>query len=378
MPVSFRITHQQAGTAARTGLLSTPHGEIETPVFMPVGTKATVKSMTPEELVELGSQIILSNTFHLWLRPGDELIARMGGLHRFMHWERPILTDSGGFQVWSLAKLRRMEEEGVRFQSPLDGTRLFLTPEKATAIQENLGADIIMVFDECTSYPATFEYAKASAERTARWAERCRRAQQRGDEQALFGIVQGGVYPALREWSARATVEIGFPGYAIGGLSVGETKQEMEDCLDVMDRSLPREQARYLMGVGTPEDFFRGVERGIDMFDCVLPTRTARTGRLYTNEGILNIRNARHAEEDLPISCSCRCYTCRHYSRAYVRHLFMANEILASRLATTHNLFYFLDLMAGIREAIRQNRLAEYKKSALASYRSPGEANLDS
>lgn len=377
MAIRFTVTHQHPGSRARAGLLSTPHGQIETPVFMPVGTKATVKAMTPEEVAGLGAQIILSNTFHLWLRPGDELVRQMGGLHRFMHWDGPILTDSGGFQVWSLAKLRRMEEEGVHFQSPLDGAKLFLTPEKAVAIQENLGADIIMVLDECTPYPATHDYARASAERTARWAERCLRAKRRED-QALFGIVQGGVYPDLRAWSARATLEIGFPGYAIGGLSVGETKPEMEESLDVMDEVLPREQPRYLMGVGTPEDFFRGVERGVDMFDCVLPTRTARTGRIYTNEGVLNIRNARHAADPGPLSPTCGCYACRFYSRAYIRHLFMADEILASRLATTHNLFYFLDLMARIREAVRTNTLAQLKAEALAAYgASPADGRED-
>lgn len=334
---------------------------------MPVGTKATVKAMTPEEVEESGAQIVLSNTFHLWLRPGDTVVAKLGGLHKFMNWKRPILTDSGGYQVFSLSKLNRITEEGVRFRSPLDGAALFLTPEESMRIQQNLGADIAMVFDECAPYPAEHEYVRRSCEMTARWAERCKASHQRED-QALFGIVQGGVYPDLRAWSAEATANIGFPGYAIGGLSVGEPKDEMLTSLQVMDRHLPREAPRYLMGVGTPEDFFTGVENGVDMFDCVMPTRTARNGRLYTNEGLLNIRNAVHAEDPAPVSESCACYACRNYSRAYLRHLFMADEILGSRLATGHNLFYFLDLMSRIRAAIRTDTLAEFKAVALAPY----------
>ena len=368
MSFEFTITGRDGATSARTGVLQTPHGAIETPVFMPVGTKATVKAMTPEEVAGLGAQIILANTFHLFLRPGDTIIRDLGGLHRFMNWSGPILTDSGGFQVFSLAKLRRLREEGAEFRSPIDGAPLFLSPEIATKIQENLGADIIMCFDECPELPAPFERLKASAEMTARWAERCRKAHSRTDEQALFGIVQGGTYPELREWSARATVAIGFPGYAIGGLSVGEPKDEMALALGVMDRELPRERPRYLMGVGTPEDFFTGVEHGVDMFDCVLPTRTARTARLYTREGILNMKNARHMSDPAPLSPSCTCYVCRNYSRAYLRHLYMANEILASRLGTWHNLHFFIDLMRSIREAIGQGTLAELKREVLAPY----------
>jgi len=365
--LNFAIESTTATSSARVGKLITPHGEIETPVFMPVGTKATVKAMTPEELEEIGARIILANTFHLLLRPGDEIIRELGGLHRFMHWWRAILTDSGGYQVFSLAKLNKITEEGVAFRSPIDGAALFLTPELSIRVQENLGADIIMCFDECTPYPATHEYAKSSAERTARWAERCKRAHQR-DDQALFGIVQGGVYPDLREWSAQATVALDFVGYAIGGLSVGEPKEEMRQALEVMDRTLPRHKPRYLMGVGTPEDFFLGVEHGVDMFDCVMPTRTARNGRLYTREGLINIRNAKYARDPRPISESCRCYTCRHYSRAYLRHLMMSNEILGSRLATWHNLFYFVDLMRAIRQAVREDRLEALKQRALAPY----------
>lgn len=367
MSFSFAVEHREPTGSARTGRIVTPHGEIETPVFMPVGTKATVKAMTPEEVEQIGAQIVLANTFHLYLRPGDEIVRDLGGLHKFSHWERPILTDSGGYQVFSLSKLNKITEEGVDFRSPLDGSAHFLTPEKSIAIQENLGADIIMCFDECAPYPATYQYAKDSAEMTARWAERCKRAHGR-DDQALFGIVQGGMYDDLREWSAKTTVDIGFPGYSIGGLSVGEPKEEMLRALKVMDAMLPREKPRYLMGVGTPGDFFTGIENGVDMFDCVLPTRTARNGRVYTAEGTVNLRNALHAADPRPISDSCDCYACRNYSRGYLRHLFMANEILAFRLATWHNLAYFINLMRGIRDAIRNDRLADYKAVALAAY----------
>jgi queuine/archaeosine tRNA-ribosyltransferase len=450
---------------------------------MPVGTKATVKAMTPEELLAAGAEIILANTFHLWLRPGQDIVRDLGGLHSMMHWDRPILTDSGGFQVWSLANLRKITEEGVRFRSPVDGAQLDLTPESAMAIQQRLGADIIMALDECTPYPAAHDQARLSAERTVRWAKRCRQAHQDGTDngqliqpaahapkfiqtplitqpcqsvasewstggtpvnarvsqttsasqplapltgthalgslthakldsangpeatessaaqtgdtpvarstapawmslakqavpqeshlvpgQTLFGIVQGGVHPDLRRWSAQATVDIGFAGYAIGGLSVGEKKHEMEESLEAVDPVLPRNQPRYLMGVGTPQDFFRGVERGVDMFDCVLPTRSARTGRLYTHEGVIHIKNQRFARDTGPVSPTCSCYTCRNYSRGYVRHLFHSNEILGARLATIHNLHYFLDLIAGIRRAIEEDRLPQYKAEALAAY----------
>lgn len=369
MSFDFKVEHKCADTCARTGVFNTPHGPVETPVFMPVGTKATVKAMTPEELEEVGAQIILANTFHLTLRPGDDTVKALGGLHRMMSWKKPILTDSGGFQVFSLGDLNKITQEGVRFRSPLDGSEIFLTPEKATQIQHNLGADVIMVFDECAPYPAERKYVQESVEMTARWAARCKAAHAgHEDTQALLGIVQGGMYDDLREWSARTTVDIGFKGYAIGGLSVGEPKPDMERGLEVVNAILPEDQPRYLMGVGTPEDFFRGVERGVDMFDCVLPTRSARTGRVYTNEGILNMRNAVHAVDTSPISESCGCYTCRNYSRGYLRHLFLADEILASRLATWHNLFYFLALMAGIREAIRQGRLLQFKGEALVAY----------
>ncbi|MBX7247219.1 MAG: tRNA guanosine(34) transglycosylase Tgt [Candidatus Sumerlaeaceae bacterium] len=363
----FSVKDEATGSAARTGRFVTPHGAVETPVFMPVGTKATVKAMTPEELEEIGSQIILSNTFHLWLRPGDEIIRDLGGLHKFMNWKHPILTDSGGFQVFSLSKLNKVTEEGVHFRSPLDGAPLFLTPEISMKIQENLGADIIMCFDECPALPATHDSIRESAEMTARWAARCKRAHKRED-QALFGIVQGGTYEDLRAWSAKATTEIGFPGYSIGGLSVGEPKDEMERALKVMNETLPRDKPRYLMGVGTPADFFRGVENGVDMFDCVLPSRNARNGRLLTNEGAINIRNQAYATDPAPISESCGCYVCRNYSRGYLRHLHMSNEILASRLNTWHNLYYFHDLMERIRAAIPKGTLADLKKDALKYY----------
>jgi len=370
-PFQFQVHHTATDSSARTGTLRTPHGDIQTPVFMPVGTKATVKAMTPEELTEAGAEIILANTYHLALRPGDETVKQLGGLHRMMHWDQPILTDSGGFQVFSLSKLNKITEEGVHFRSPLDGSPMFLTPEKSVEIQQNLGADIIMCFDECPPYPTTPGYAQKSAEMTIRWAERCKQAHAgRGDVQGLFGIVQGSVFPEIRAWSAAATTQLDFPGYAVGGLSVGENKEEMAAALDVMDEHLPKDKPRYLMGVGTPMDFFIGIERGIDMFDCVLPTRSARTGRIYTNEGVLNIRNAVHAVDSRPLSPTCACYACRHYSRGYLRHLFQAEEILASRLATWHNLHYFLDLMRRIREAIAAGTFSQLKSEALSAYTS--------
>ncbi len=365
----FHITHDSSQCAGRAGELILPHGVVHTPVFMPVGTKATVKAMTPEELKTIGAEIILSNTFHLMLRPGDAVVRELGGLHKMMNWDRPILTDSGGFQVFSLAALNKITEEGVRFRSPIDGDEVFLTPERSIAIQENLGADIIMAFDECVDpTKADHDYTRKSLEMTARWLGRCKQAKNR-DDQALFGIVQGGIFPDLRKASARLTTEVDLPGYAVGGLSVGESKEDMEACLDVMNSELPRSKPRYLMGVGTPEDFFRGVERGIDMFDCVLPTRNARNAKLYTNEGIVNMRNAAYLTDTAPVSPTCDCYVCRNYSRGYLRHLFMSNEILASRLGTWHNLHYFVHLMQGIRRSIIDDNFAEFKAQALAPYR---------
>ncbi len=337
-------------------------GAVETPAFMPVGTYGTVKSLTPEEISELGSEIILGNTFHLMLRPGIEVIRAHGGLHGFMHWDGPILTDSGGFQVWSLGALRKITEQGVAFQSPVDGARIFLGPEESMAVQQALNADIIMVFDECTPHPATEAQTRDSMELSLRWAERSKRAH--GDHpSALFGIVQGGMYEPLRAASLEGLKRIGFDGYAIGGLSVGESKEEMLRVLDHTAPSLPADKPRYLMGVGTPEDLVEAVRRGMDMFDCVLPTRNARNGWLFTHNGAVKIKNARHASDTGPVDPLCGCYTCRHYSRAYLRHLHQANEILGARLATFHNLYYYQQLMRDLRAAIEQKRLDEFTET---------------
>ncbi len=341
---------------ARRGRLHFPRGTVETPAFMPVGTYGTVKAMTPEELRELGAEIILGNTFHLMLRPGTEVIRAHGDLHDFMHWEGPILTDSGGFQVFSLAEMRKISEEGVRFQSPVDGSKVLMTPESSMQVQRELGSDIVMIFDECTPYPATEDAARHSMQLSLRWAARSRTAH--GDNPAaLFGIVQGGMYPELRRESAEGLQAIGFDGYAIGGLSVGEPEDERLQTLDVTLPLLPADRPRYLMGVGRPEDIVEAVRRGVDMFDCVMPTRNARNGFLYTREGVLRIRNARFREDTGPIDPECGCYTCRHYSRAYLKHLDKCNEILGSRLATTHNLHYYQDLMRGLRQAIAAGTL---------------------
>lgn len=348
-------------SGARLGRVTTPHGEFTTPVFMPVGTRASVKGMTPEELKEMGVEIILANTYHLFLRPGHEVIRDLGGLHGFMHWDRPVLTDSGGFQVFSLSDFRKITEEGVSFSSHLDGTRYMLTPEKAVEIQEALGADIIMALDECAPYPAEFEYVKNSMELTHRWAKRCRDA-KKDTGQALFGIIQGGMHRELRTESVRAITEIGFDGYALGGLSVGEEKGLMQEIVSHTAALMPEGSPRYLMGVGTPEDLVFGVEAGVDMFDCVMPTRNARNGTLFTRQGKLVIKNARYEKDPAPVDEGCGCYACRNYSRAYLRHLFMAGEILASRLNTVHNLYYYTSLMKGMREAIAGERFSEFKK----------------
>ena len=344
--------------AARRARLTFGRGTLETPAFMPVGTYGTVKAMTPEELVELGAEIILGNTFHLMLRPGTDIVAAHGGLHRFMHWERPILTDSGGFQVWSLAETRKITEEGVRFRSPVNGDEVFLSPERSMDVQRLLGADVVMAFDECTPYPATERMARESMELSLRWARRSREGH--GDNPAaLFGIVQGGMYPELRAESLAGLVEVGFDGYALGGLSVGESSEERLRILDAMAGQLPAGAPRYLMGVGRPEDIVEAVRRGIDMFDCVMPTRHARNGWLFTRQGDVKIRNAAHAADTGPLDEACACYTCRHYSRAYLRHLFRCNEILAHRLNTIHNLYYYLGLMAGMRSAIEAGSLED-------------------
>ena len=345
--------------AARRGTLTFTRGAVQTPAFMPVGTYGTVKAMTPEELRGIGAEIILGNTFHLMLRPGMEVIRAHGGLHRFMHWDGPILTDSGGFQVWSLGELRKISEEGVTFQSPVNGDRIFMGPEESMVVQQALGSDIIMIFDECTPYPATEAQARASMELSLRWAERSKRAH--GDHSsALFGIVQGGMYESLRRESLAGLKAIGFDGYALGGLSVGEPKEEMLRILDAVAGELPDDRPRYLMGVGKPEDLVEAVRRGIDMFDCVLPTRNARNGWLFTHDGQVKIRNSRYARDTGPVDPHCDCYTCRHYSRAYLRHLQQCNEILGARLATTHNLHYYQALMRGLRQAIEAKRLDDF------------------
>lgn len=345
--------------AARRGRMIFERGTVETPAFMPVGTYGTVKAMTPEEVRGLGAEIILGNTFHLMLRPGTEVIALHGDLHDFMHWDGPILTDSGGFQVFSLGELRKISERGVSFRSPVNGDPVFLGPEESMVVQRALGADIAMIFDECTPYPADEAQARASMELSLRWAERSRVAH--GDNPAaLFGIVQGGMYAPLREESLAGLLEIGFEGYALGGLSVGEPKEEMIRILERIAPHMPKERPRYLMGVGTPEDIVEAVRRGIDMFDCVIPTRNARNGHLFVRGGEIRIRNAQYRNDTRPLDEACDCYTCRHYSRAYLRHLDQCNEILGSRLNTLHNLYYYQTLMRELREAIAAGRLDAY------------------
>jgi queuine tRNA-ribosyltransferase len=352
--MEFELLHRDG--LARRGRLNFPRGVVETPAFMPVGTYGTVKAMTPEELTGLGAQIILGNTFHLMLRPGTEIIRLHGDLHDFMHWEGPILTDSGGFQVFSLAEMRRISEQGVKFQSPVDGSPVTLTPESSMQVQRELGSDIVMIFDECTPYPATEQQARDSMSLSLRWAARSKAAH--GDNPAaLFGIVQGGMYPELRAESAAGLVDIGFDGYAIGGLSVGEPEAERLMVLDSTMPLLPQDRPRYLMGVGKPEDIVEAVRRGVDMFDCVLPTRNARNGHLFTHEGVVRIRNSIYQHDTRPLDGHCGCYTCRNYSRAYLRHLDKCGEILGARLNTIHNLFYYQELMRGLREAIAADTL---------------------
>ncbi len=357
----MKFTLDKTLGTARRGRLSFDRGVVETPAFMPVGTYGTVKAMTPEELKGLGAQIILGNTFHLMLRPGTDIIKKHGDLHDFMNWQGPILTDSGGFQVFSLAKMRKITEEGVHFNSPVNGSKIFLSPEVSMQVQRDLGSDIVMVFDECTPYPAEANVARESMEMSLRWAARSKAAHA-DNPNALFGIVQGGIYPDLRRESALGLTDIGFDGYAIGGLSVGEPADERNETLDHCLPNLPTDKPRYLMGVGKPEDLIEGVRRGIDMFDCVIPTRNARTGFLYTHQGIVRIRNARYADDILPIDEQCGCYTCQHYSRAYLRHLDKCGEILGARLNTIHNLYYFQLLMSRIRKAIEEDRYDSFCK----------------
>ncbi|MCK9268343.1 MAG: tRNA guanosine(34) transglycosylase Tgt [Alkaliphilus sp.] len=368
MAIRYELIKVCKQSGARLGKLYTPHGTIETPIFMPVGTQATVKAMTPEELTEVNSQIILSNTYHLYLRPGHKLIERAGGLHKFMNWDRPILTDSGGFQVFSLGPLREISEEGVEFRSHIDGSKHFIGPEKAVDIQNSLGADIMMVFDECVSYPAEYDYVRASLERTTRWAERCKEAHNNTENQALFGIIQGGIYEDLRKQSAEEIIGLDFPGYAIGGLSVGEPKQLMYEILDSTVPLMPEDKPRYLMGVGSTDDLIEGTIRGIDMFDCVLPTRIARNGTAMTSQGRVVIKNSVHTESFEPLDPECDCYTCRNYTRAYLRHLFKANEILGLRLFTYHNLYFLLGLMKNIRQAIKKDCLLDYRDEFFRKY----------
>ena len=362
MSIRFDLLATDSQSSARRGRLHTAHGVVETPVFMPVGTQGTVKAMLPESLEKLGAQIILGNTYHLFLRPGHELIRQMGGLHKFMNWSGPILTDSGGFQVFSLGKLRKIDEEGVRFQSHLDGAHKMITPESSIEIQQALGSDVIMVFDECIPYPATRDYVVDSTERSMRWARRCKEAHQREDGSALFGIVQGGMYEDLRKKSAADLVEIGFDGYAIGGLSVGEKAEVMYEVMDYTLPELPEDRPRYVMGVGTPENLIEGISRGVDMFDCVMPTRNARNGVLFTSFGKVSIKQARYRDDPLPIDPECDCYVCKNYSRAYLRHLYQSNEILSSMLNTMHNLHYYVQLLAQARQALEQGAFSDFKK----------------
>lgn len=366
--VTYELIKNDPRTKARRGRVTTTHGTIETPVFMPVGTAATVKAMRPEEVKELGAEIILSNTYHLYLRPGHDIVREAGGLHKFMNWDKAILTDSGGFQVFSLGDLRKITEEGVQFRSHIDGSKHMLSPEKSIEVQTALGSDIMMAFDECAPYPADRSYVKDSLERTTRWLKRCKEAWADKEHQALFGIMQGGMYKDLRKQSAEEIVELDLPGYAIGGLSVGEPKDLMCEILDDCVDHLPADKPRYLMGVGTPDYLFEGVERGVDMFDCVLPTRIARHGMAMTSAGKVNIKNAQYERDFSPLDHQCDCYTCRNYSRAYLRHLFKCNEMLSSMLLSNHNLYFLVNLMKEIRKSIEEDRFLEYKKQFYDNY----------
>lgn len=367
-PIKYTLEKKEKHTGARLGTLETPHGTYETPMFMPVGTQATVKAMTPEELKSIGAGIILSNTYHLWLRPGSDLIEEAGGLHGFMNWDQGILTDSGGFQVFSLADIREIKEEGVHFKSHLDGRNLFLSPEKSIQVQNELGADIMMSFDECPPFHESYDYMKKSVERTTRWAERGLEAHQKWDKQGLFGIVQGGGYKDLRIQHARDLRSMDFSGYSIGGLSVGETHEEMFEVLDYTTPELPEDKTRYLMGVGTPKALIESVIRGVDIFDCVLPTRVARNGTLMTSQGRMRIKNAKYSRDWRPVDENCDCYTCKNYSRAYVRHLMRTEETFGLRLTSFHNLRFLINLMEQVRQAIREDRLGDFKEEFFEKY----------
>ncbi len=366
-PVTYELIKICQQTGARLGKVHTPHGSFDTPAFMPVGTQATVKGMSPDELKEIGSGIILSNTYHLYMRPGNELIKKAGGLHKFMNWDKPILTDSGGFQVFSLAEFRKITEDGVTFKSHIDGSSHLFTPEKATKIQNDLGADIIMAFDECIPYPAKHDYTKQSLERTTRWLQRCKDSNKR-DDQALFGIIQGGMHPDLRIQSAKEITSIDLPGYAIGGLSVGESKEDMYKMLDITTPIMPSNKPRYLMGVGSPDALIEGVIRGIDMFDCVLPTRIGRNGTAMTSKGRVIVRDRKYAEDFSPLDEQCDCYVCKNFSKAYIRHLIKAKEMLGLRLVTWHNLYFLLGLMERIRKAIIEDRLKDFRNEFFEEY----------
>ncbi|MCW6667191.1 tRNA guanosine(34) transglycosylase Tgt [Aerococcaceae bacterium NML190938] len=366
--IRYELIKEEKHTGARLGILHTPHGSFETPIYMPVGTLATVKGLSPEELKDMGAEVVLSNTYHLWLRPGEDLVAEAGGLHKFMNWDKGILTDSGGFQVFSLSDMRKIEEEGVHFRNHISGEKLFLSPEKAIHIQNQLGADIMMSFDECPPFDQTYEYVKRSIDRTTRWAERGLKAHQRSHDQALFGIIQGAGYKDLRLQHAQDMISLDFPGYSIGGLSVGETKEEMNAVLDYLTPVMPKHKPRYLMGVGSPDSLIDGVIRGVDMFDCVLATRIARNGTCMTSHGRLVVKNAQYARDFRPIDEHCDCYTCRNYSRAYIRHLIKADEIFGLRLASIHNVHFLLNLMKDIRTHIKNDTLLEFRQDFFERY----------
>lgn len=366
--IKYRLIKKEKYTGARLGEIETPHGTFRTPMFMPVGTLATVKTMSPEDLKQMGAGVILSNTYHLWLRPGDELVKKAGGLHKFMNWDQPILTDSGGFQVFSLSDMRKIEEAGVHFRNHLNGSKLFLSPEKAIQIQNNLGSDIMMSFDECPDYHHPYDYVKQSVERTSRWAERGLRAHQNPKTQGLFGIVQGAGFEDLRKQSARDLVSLDFPGYSIGGLSVGESKEEMNRVLEFTTPELPDNKPRYLMGVGAADSLIDGVIRGIDMFDCVLPTRIARNGTCMTSRGRLVVKNAQFAEDFSPLDPNCDCYTCKNYTRAYIRHLIKCDETFGIRLTSYHNLYFLINLMKQVQEAIINDDLLAFRQDFFEAY----------
>lgn len=368
MKIKYQLLHKDKNTKARYGTITTNYGTYETPIFMPVGTQATVKTLDVRDIKEINAGIILSNTYHLWLRPGEDIVNKAGGLHKFMNYDGPILTDSGGFQVFSLAKPKDISEEGVTFKSHLNGDKLLLTPEKSIAIQNKLDSDIAMSFDECAPYPSTYEYMKNSVERTIRWAKRGK-AVHNNENQSLFGIVQGGEFEDLRAYSAKETVKIGFDGYSIGGTSVGEDKPTMYKMIDYAIKYLPEDKPRYLMGVGEPIDILEGVERGVDMFDCVLPTRLARHGHAFTRTGKINVKNAKYKEDFTPVDPECDCECCKHYTKAYIRHLIVANETLGQRLLSIHNLRFLIKLTEEIREAIKEDNFDNYKKDFIDKYK---------